>query len=159
MADQRIGPGLRLLFRVPRHMYDWHLGWMFGKRFICITHLGRKSGRTYRTVVEVIDIDHRTGEILIISGFGPKSDWYRNLQAHPAVEVQIGRRRFTPEQRNLPLPEARAALAVYARRHRLLVKRYAKLLGRVAGVELNGTPEGFLTLADHMPMLGFRPPD
>ena len=97
----RFGRATRLLFRLPTHLYDWHLGWLFDGRFLRLTHLGRRSGRGYQTVLEVVGSDRETEEITVMSGFGPSADWFRNLQAAPAVEVAIGRRRFRPQHRIL----------------------------------------------------------
>ena len=34
----RFGRATRLLFRLPTHLYDWHLGWLFDGRFLRLTH-------------------------------------------------------------------------------------------------------------------------
>ena len=94
MSSGRPGPVIRLLFRTPVWLYDRNLGWLLGKRFLCLTHVGRKSGIRYRTVLEVIGSKPAAGEIMVVAGLGPSSDWYRNIQANPAVEVILGRRRF-----------------------------------------------------------------
>ncbi len=99
MNPGRLGPVVRLLFRAPTRLYDRGLGWLLGKRFLCLTHVGRKSRRRYRTVLEVIGTDPASGEVMVIAGMGLSSDWYRNIQANPAVEVVIGRRRFAPTHR------------------------------------------------------------
>ena len=45
-------------------------------RIMVIQHRGRKSGKEYLTPVNYAD-DH--GEIYCTAGFGPKTDWYRNI--------------------------------------------------------------------------------
>src|SRR5262249_40409116 len=35
---------LRRLFRVPSILYRWNCGWLFGRRFLLLTHIGRRSG-------------------------------------------------------------------------------------------------------------------
>jgi hypothetical protein len=37
--------------------------------------------------------------VFVIAGLGPRVQWYRNLHAHEAIEVAIGRERFTPNLR------------------------------------------------------------
>jgi deazaflavin-dependent oxidoreductase (nitroreductase family) len=72
----------------------WRLGlgkwvnfWPAGiGRIMVITHTGRKSGRRYRTPVNYAIVDQ---EVYCITGFGAKSDWYRNLLARPEVEVWL----------------------------------------------------------------------
>lgn len=55
-------------------------------RYMVIIHTGRKSGRTYRTPVNYIELD---GDLYCTAGFGAVSDWYRNLIANPAGEVWL----------------------------------------------------------------------
>jgi deazaflavin-dependent oxidoreductase (nitroreductase family) len=49
-----------------------------------ICHYGRKSGKRYHTPVNYAMVD---GEIYCAAGFGSVSDWYRNIQANPQVEI------------------------------------------------------------------------
>jgi deazaflavin-dependent oxidoreductase (nitroreductase family) len=51
-----------------------------------ITHTGRKSGRLRRTPVNYAMVD---GEVFCTAGFGPRTDWYRNILANPQVEVWL----------------------------------------------------------------------
>lgn len=51
-----------------------------------ITHTGRKTGLRRQTPVNYAIVN---GEIYCVAGFGPVSDWYRNLLAHPQVEVWL----------------------------------------------------------------------
>lgn len=72
----------------------WRLGlggWVnwwpeVGGRIMVITHTGRKSGLPRRTPVNYAQID---GELYCLAGFGTVSDWYRNIQKNPAVEVWL----------------------------------------------------------------------
>ena len=76
----------------------WRLGmgsfmnrsWLSGQIMV-ITHTGRSSGRSYRTPVNYA----RWGDdVYCIAGFGPQTDWYRNVLAHPDVEVWVPGRAF-----------------------------------------------------------------
>ena len=75
-------------------LLNWRLGlgplfnvWPGGfGRFVVIVHKGRKSGRVYQTPVNYAPID---GDIYCTAGFGAGSDWYRNLQANPDVELWL----------------------------------------------------------------------
>jgi deazaflavin-dependent oxidoreductase (nitroreductase family) len=113
MSAARVGWVLRKIFRAPVWLYDHGLGRLLGRRFLCLTHIGRRSGRTYRTVLDVIGHDPAVGDYLVIAGLGPGADWYRNIQAKPAVEVIVGTYRFTPEQRVLTEADAVRAIAEY----------------------------------------------
>jgi deazaflavin-dependent oxidoreductase (nitroreductase family) len=107
---------LRRLLDAPRWLYRWHLGRLLGHRFLLLTHRGRRSGRVYRTVLEVVAYDPATGESIVTAGWGVHNEWYRNLEAAAALEVETGGRRYWPEQRLLTPEEVYEALAAYVRR-------------------------------------------
>ena len=83
--NQRLGPNARRLLRAPARLYDWHAGWLLGPRFVRLTHVGRRSGRRHRTILELIGNDRATGELIVLVGMGPTADWFRNIQHGPAV--------------------------------------------------------------------------
>jgi deazaflavin-dependent oxidoreductase (nitroreductase family) len=72
----------------------WRLGlgpWVnlwpeVGGRIMVIRHTGRKTGIVRYTPVNYTIAD---GEIYCTAGFGSVSDWYRNILAHPEVEVWL----------------------------------------------------------------------
>ena len=73
---------------------------------ILLTTVGRRTGRHYKAVVDIIEHDKTKDTCYIISAFGPHSDWYLNLRANPIVQAQVGRRKFTVRTTTLPLNEA-----------------------------------------------------
>ncbi|WP_409185822.1 nitroreductase family deazaflavin-dependent oxidoreductase [Amycolatopsis sp. VS8301801F10] len=152
-----MNPIARTVFKAPAKLYDRELGWLLGKRFLCLTHVGRKSGRRYRTVLEVIGVRPRTGEVLAIAGLGPSSDWYRNLQAAPAAEVAIGRRKFVPAHRVLDESEAADAIADYERRNRLLRPILHPVLSKLLGWRYDGSDAARLRMVQQLPIVAFRP--
>lgn len=99
-------PGrLALMFmRMPLNAYRHDKGYLLGHTFIQFDHLGRKSGKAYQSVAMVLGYDDATGEAVIFSGWD--TDWYRNLQAHPATHVKLSHDSFTPKQRFLTDDEA-----------------------------------------------------
>jgi len=103
---------LRLAFRLPIYLYHLNLGWILGHRFLLFVHLGRKSGLLRETVLEVILYDPATRETVVLSAWGEKADWYRNIEAVPALEVRTGGQRYVPEQRFLA-PEVNHAVISY----------------------------------------------
>ncbi|QYJ17249.1 hypothetical protein Rxycam_03091 [Rubrobacter xylanophilus DSM 9941] len=68
-------------------------------------------------MLEVLLHDPGTGESVVLSARGKRADWYRNIEAHPALEVRTGRERYVPEHRVPSEGEAYAALTEYAVRH------------------------------------------
>jgi len=83
-------------------------GWMPG--FAIVSHVGRRSGRRYRTPVNVF----RDGERYVFAlTYGPDVDWVRNVVAAGGCKIETRRRsvelshpeRFTDNTRaNVPVP-------------------------------------------------------
>ena len=46
----------------------------------------------------VLTYDAQTEEAVICSGWGLNTDWIRNIRALPALQIQIGRESYPPEQ-------------------------------------------------------------
>ena len=93
-------PGMEQALRQGFHYFNrfmllqWRLGlgpalnlWPGGLgRYMVIVHRGRKTGLARYTPVNYAPID---GDIYCTAGFGAISDWYRNLQADPDVELWL----------------------------------------------------------------------
>lgn len=110
-------------------LYRLHLGWLLGHRRLLLTHQGRKTGRLRHTALDVMRFDPVTKECLVISMYGERADWFRNIVAHPALEVQTGRDRFVPEQRILPPEEAQAVITSFWQQYPRAVRLSLRLLG------------------------------
>jgi deazaflavin-dependent oxidoreductase (nitroreductase family) len=145
------------LLRAPTHLYDWHAGWILGRRFLRLTHIGRRSGRLYQTMLEVIGENPASREVIVIAGLGRSANWYRNLQAHDAIEVAIGRQRFKPNHRELSEPEAVTVLAQYELRNRLIAPIIRRVLSRLVGWRYDGTEPARRQLVTELPVIGLRP--
>jgi deazaflavin-dependent oxidoreductase (nitroreductase family) len=65
----------------------------FGPRrvVLLLTTTGRKSGLPRVTPLQFEEVD---GEIYIASARGAQADWFKNILAHPSVQVQVGERQF-----------------------------------------------------------------
>lgn len=156
-TGRRPGPLAARLLRLPSALYEHHAGWLLGHRFLCLTHVGRRSGRRYRTVLEVVGLDRASGEVMVIAGLGRRTDWYRNIAVHPPVEVAIGRRRFRPEHRELGEGEAVAVLTGYGRRHPLVAPLLPHLLTWLVGWRYDGSEAAARRLVRERPIIAFRP--
>jgi deazaflavin-dependent oxidoreductase (nitroreductase family) len=67
-------------------------GW--APMFAIIEHVGRRSGKAYRTPVSAFDIDvDGTPGIAVLLAYGPDCDWLKNLTA--AAGGRITRKRKT----------------------------------------------------------------
>ena len=58
---------------------------------LLLTTTGRKSGLPRVTPLQFEEVD---GQVVIASARGAKADWFKNIQANPAVHVQIAEREF-----------------------------------------------------------------
>ncbi|SDQ11085.1 nitroreductase family deazaflavin-dependent oxidoreductase [Actinopolyspora saharensis] len=143
----------RKLLRTPIHLYRRNLGQLLGNRFVYLVHRGRSSGLPRETVLEVVRHRPAEDEVVVISGWGARSNWYRNITASPALEIRIGRRRYhRPRQRILDETETAELLAGYVRKHPLATR----LLARLTGWPML-TPRGRAELARTLPAVSFLP--
>jgi deazaflavin-dependent oxidoreductase (nitroreductase family) len=145
---------LRWAVRLPLWLYRVHLGWLLGHRFLRLTHAGRRSGRQYQTVLEVIRHDPATGVYVVASGWGEKADWLRNVLAEPEVMVAAAGRHFAATAERLLEGEAERELCDYARRHPLAFAEISRL---VTGARLAATAEACRRLAKTVPLVALRP--
>lgn len=145
----------RSILRAPIHLYRWRLGFLFGERLLMVTHRGRVTGAIHRTVVEVVEHDPEMSEYIVCSGTGPAADWYLNLVASPATEIQVRNRRWTPDQRLLDDDEAARRFAGYERRHPKAARRLLQTMGN----SYDGTDSGRLEMMAEMPMIAFSDDD
>ena len=150
----RRGGVLWLAFRVPILLYRLNLGWLFGHRMLLVTHRGRRTGQIRQTALEVVRYDAKSREAIVVSAWGERGDWYRNLRANPAVEVAIGSERYQPTQRFLTTDEIEAELTDYQRRHPLLMRVFGALLG----FPVDGTVEARRRFAESVRMVAFCHP-
>jgi deazaflavin-dependent oxidoreductase (nitroreductase family) len=120
-----------------------------------ITHRGRKSGLLRRTILEVLSYDPQTREVQIVSGWEGKTDWYRNIQREPALEVRIGRVHYRPVQEFLSPEETAELILTLFRQHPREVRFVGPLLGidpDAEGADLRARLEAFFR------GVRFRPP-
>lgn len=109
-------------------------------------------------MLEVVGRRPAAGEFFVVAGLGRTANWYRNLQAHPAVEVAVGRLRFQPQHRTLSEDEAIAVLADYERRNRLIAPVVRRVLSWLVGWRYDGSDAARRRLAGELPVVAFRSP-
>lgn len=77
---------MRLVYKFPINFFRLGLRPIVGRWFLLMTHIGRKSGQPRHTALE-----YRLGindHLYTISGYGAKSQWYKNIMANPIVNIQ-----------------------------------------------------------------------
>jgi deazaflavin-dependent oxidoreductase (nitroreductase family) len=144
-------------FRLPERLYRFGLGSLLGRRFLRLSHRGRRSGAPYATVLEVVAYDGRIPEFVVVSGFGARADWLRNIEAGGPVEVTVGRRTFPAEHRRLELDEALGVFADYERRNRAAGPILRRVLSWLLGWRYDGTADARRRMAEQLPLIAFRP--
>jgi deazaflavin-dependent oxidoreductase (nitroreductase family) len=136
-------------WRAPIFLYRVNLGWMLGKRFLHLTHIGRKSGEPRQAVLEVVH--HTDNAYYVASGFGEKSHWFQNIMHTPQVNIQVGRAKMSATAERLPFPEAKEILSAYAQAHPFALKE----LSRVIGLSYDGSDADLKKLANLLPIVKF----
>ncbi len=106
-----------LLMRAPIWMYRARLGFVFGSRLLLLEHVGRKTGARRLVVLEVVG--HPAPDTYVVaSGFGSRSQWYRNVTANPHVRVSVAHRAAVPAEARVPEPgQAEKVMQAYVDRH------------------------------------------
>lgn len=122
------GPLLLWFFRAPVILYRIGLGGLMPMQ-LQLTTVGRKSGQPRRAVVDVLRHDRPADTYYVVSAWGERADWYRNLQANPAVRVQVRWRTFRGRATTVHDKEAEECLLDFWRRHRLYVRTIFRLIG------------------------------
>lgn len=154
IKDVRPPSGLgAFLFRLPIWLYRVGLGRLLGGRFLLLNHVGRKSGKMRQVVVEVVRHDEGSDSYVVAAGFGPQSQWYQNLLAHPEVSIQVGRRKLAVTAGFLSEEQGADEMADYGRRH----PGAARQLSRLMGYKVDGSEADYRELGRTLPFVAFRP--
>ena len=117
------------LFRMPLKAYRHDAGALLGRTFLQLTHVGRKTGQSHDAVAMVLRYEETTHEAVICAGWGPETDWVRNLRAGPAAKVQLGGESFAPEHRFLGDDEAFDVVTRFRRAHPYRLLLISGILG------------------------------
>jgi deazaflavin-dependent oxidoreductase (nitroreductase family) len=140
------------IFKLPVFLYRLRLGWLLGKRFMQITHVGRHSGKVRRTVLAVLRFDEQTKAIYAVSAW-KGSDWYSNIQASPALQIECGFIRYIPMQRTLASEEITMTFLDYCKQHPI----FSRMICRIPGWKWDSSYEEFLELARTLRGVAFEP--
>lgn len=108
---------LKWFLRMPIWLYRVGLGWMMGKRFIMLTHTGRKSGLARNAVIEVVHFDPTSKSYTVASGWGEKSDWFQNIMKNPEVMISTHKGDLKVRATHLTAQDGAAMLHNYAKKH------------------------------------------
>ena len=140
------------ILKLPLVLYRLRLGWLFGHRFVLLTHVGRRSGKTRQTILALLHFDARTQEIMAISAWSA-SEWYKNIQACPALQVETGFTHYAPAQRFLTTEEIALLFEEYRRERPI----FSRIVCRIPGWKWDSSHEELLELARTLRGVAFRP--
>ena len=142
-----------IFYRFPILLYRLGMGSLMGNRMLLLEHIGRKSGRKRRAVLEIIRHDPTVGVFYVVSGFGKRSDWIRNIQVNPDVRIQVGSKSISAVAALLNQERTAAEILDYAERNPKLIKILAD---RLLGYKLDDTKEDLLELASNLHVVRFH---
>ena len=146
----------RTVLRAPIALYRAGLGGLLGHRLVLLAHTGRKSGLPRQVVLEVVGRGEETGSYVIASGYGERSQWYRNILATPAVRYQVGARKYEGTAVPFAPEESGRRLADYAARHPRTAAKLMASLGHAPA-----SPADYAALGadprDGVPLVLLRP--
>lgn len=147
---------MRWLLRLPILFYRLNLGWLFGRRFLLLMHTGRSSGKPRATVLEVLRYEADTHRCIIASGWGTRSQWYRNVMHDPRVRYTLGVHERAGHARQLSVDGAEQQLRDYGDRHATAIRKLTKLM---IGESYDGSSAQYRRLASRVPVLELIPVD
>lgn len=142
--------------KAPVYLYRWRLGRLFGRRLLLLTHVGRHTGLPRQTVLEVVEYRKEGPEVVVANGFGPDSDWIRNIEATPSVEVTVGSRHFMASHRFLGEEEAAKVIQGYEHRNRFIAPIVRCGFSWLLGWRYRGTEGDRRRLVRELPLIAFR---
>jgi len=143
----------RIFWRLPIWLYRLHLGWLLQKRFLLLTHTGRKSGLPRKTMLEVIRYEKAKEQYTVFSGWGERSDWVKNIEKTPQVIIQVGHRSLHARAIRPSSEEAETILLAYARKY---PPRLIRFFFGLLGYQTNGTEEDIRSIARQSTIVTFE---
>ena len=153
IVDRPPGALLRFGLHLPIWIYRLKLGWLFGKRFLMLTHTGRKSGMPHETIIEVVRHNRETDIYYVASGWGERSDWFQNIRKSPKVKVRVGLKQFSATATVVDQASEIEILRTYIQHHPIAFKELSRLF---LGERLQADATGARRMAETMPMVAFQ---
>jgi deazaflavin-dependent oxidoreductase (nitroreductase family) len=141
----------RFLYRLPILIYRVGLGGLLGKRFLLLEHIGRNSGLIRKAVLEVIRYDQFQNVYYVVSAFGDRSDWYRNIYKNPEVRIQVGRKWWVANAEVLDPEISEKEILSYAKQNPRIFRALAE---RLLGYEVGESDEDLIALARQFIVVG-----
>lgn len=132
MLEKRPSGLLKFFFKVPIFMHKLGFGgWerLLGAQWMLLTTTGRKTGKRRDTLVDVMDYDQATDTYFIEAAYGSRADWFRNIQANPIFQAQVGRRKFFARAKPLREADTGETLVKFFRRKPAYTRTVLAMVG------------------------------
>jgi len=144
----------RLMWRAPIWLYRLKLGGLVKNRMLLLHHTGRVSGQPRQNMLEIVKRDEANDVYYLASGFGKKSDWYKNIIKQPAVSITVGREEKLVTAVPLSPDECADMMVDYAHRN----PKAAKNLTKICGLITDGSDADYAVVGrDHVPFVALKP--
>lgn len=130
-------PGLRRLYRAPVGLFRAGLaGWIryVAAEWILITTRGRRTGRPHAVLVDLLSREPGSGTFYVQAAYGRRSDWVRNIEATPEVQIRFRGRDLEGRASALRREEALRVIDEYIRAHPVYSRLVARFLGYRGGI-------------------------
>lgn len=141
----------QILNKFPLGLYKVGLGALVVGPFLRITTIGRISGLPRHTMLEYIP-DPASKDPIIMSGWGDKSDWVKNILKNPTVTVCMRSKSFNTIAERLSDEEVANRLEDFFKN----MPRMRHVLETRVGFKLDGTRETLLKMASLHPTFRLR---
>jgi len=156
LANTAPPSGIKLkIFRAPIYLYRIGLGGLLGERFLLLKHRGRRSGKQNETVLEVIHHDKEKFRVFVASGYGEKSQWFKNILADNSVHIKLKQVEFGATARVVSSQEAETLLIQYANTH----PKSMKAVARLSGYDMDGSESDILEFSKIIKIVEFTRSD
>lgn len=144
---------LKYAARLPILFYRLGFGGLLGEGLVLINHMGRKTDAIHQAVVRVVSHDGDSDTYYIAAAWGLKSQWPRNLLAHPEIMIQVGRRKLIVYAQPLSPEQGAKVLLDYRQRY---PKAARQGQGPFWGIDLTAADDAGLqsVVRDKVPMFG-----
>ncbi|MBC8335346.1 MAG: nitroreductase family deazaflavin-dependent oxidoreductase [Anaerolineales bacterium] len=146
-------PLLRAFMRFPIYLYRARLGWLFGERFLMLSHTGRKSGIKRYVVLEVVNQDDENKNFYVAAAWGKKADWYRNILVTPKVTVQVKNQQYSAYAEKISPEAALENLWAYAQKY---PAAFTQLIKTILGESLPPDYETCQKMAEAIPLVALK---
>ena len=128
---------VRWIVRAPIWLYRARLGVVFGSRLLMLEHVGRKSGHKRYVVLEIVD-HPGADRYVVVSGFGDRAQWFRNLDANPQVRIYLtSHKPVSAIADRLDAGASAASLSRYAAAHPRSWAKLRPILEQTLGTRIN----------------------